>query len=121
VDEHGGTLGMVTLEDILEELVGQIQDEFDQEIPQLAQLDEHSWEADGALPIHELGEIVGQDVQDETITTTSGWLTRQLGGFPKPGDRVSIGLFDLQVIAMDGTRVAKFKIQRRSPPPPPEA
>jgi CBS domain containing-hemolysin-like protein len=117
VDEYGGTLGMVTLEDILEELVGQIQDEFDQETPQLNQLDDNSWEAHGALPIHELAELVGQPIHEEGITTTSGWLTHQLGGFPKPGDRVSIGPFILLVLAMDGTRVAKLKIQRQPDAP----
>lgn len=113
VDEYGGTLGMVTLEDILEELVGQIQDEFDQETPQLIQLDDNSWEAHGALPLHELAELVGQPIHEEGITTTSGWLTHQLAGFPKPGDRVSIGSFLLLVVAMDGTRVAKLRIQRQ--------
>jgi CBS domain containing-hemolysin-like protein len=117
VDEHGGTLGMITLEDILEELVGQIQDEFDQEAPQLAQLDDNSWEAHGALPLHELAELVAQPIHEEGITTTSGWLTRQLGGFPKPGDQVPIGSFVLHVLTMDGPRVARLRIQRQAAPP----
>jgi CBS domain containing-hemolysin-like protein len=116
VDEHGGTLGMVTLEDILEELVGPIQDEFDQEAPPLIALDDQTWEADGVLPLHELAELVGEPVQEEGLTTTSGWLTRQLGGFPKPGDRVSLGAFELEVIAMEERRVAKLRIQRRVAP-----
>jgi CBS domain containing-hemolysin-like protein len=121
VDEHGGTLGMITLEDILEELVGQIQDEFDQETPQLTQIDENSWEADGALPLHELADLVGQSIHEEGITTTSGWLTHQLGGFPKPNDSVSIGSFVLRVLATDGPRVARLRIQREPVAPPSNA
>ena len=87
VDEYGGTLGMVTLENILEELVGQIQDEFDQEKPLLVRTSETTWEVAGALPLHELEELVGEPLQGEGITTVSGWVTRRLGGFPKTGDR----------------------------------
>jgi CBS domain containing-hemolysin-like protein len=116
VDEHGGTIGMITLEDILEELVGQIQDEFDQESPQLVQLNDHTWEADGSLPLHELAELLGEPIHEEGITTTSGWLTHQLRGFPKPGDRVALGLFDLLVLNLSGTRVSKLRIHRRPPP-----
>src|SRR5438876_9436810 len=60
VDEYGGTVGLVTLENVLEELVGQIQDEFDQEKPLLVKTDERTWEVDGTLPLHELGDVLGE-------------------------------------------------------------
>ncbi len=110
VDEFGGTVGMVTLENILEELVGQIQDEFDQEKPLLARVDEHTWLVDGALPLHELGELVDEPLQEEGITTTSGFVTRRLGGFPKPGDIVRLGSASLRVEKMAGPRVASLKV-----------
>src|SRR5206468_9247257 len=75
VDEYGGTVGMVTLENILEELVGQIQDEFDQEKPLLLKKDDQTWEVDGALPLHELAELIGEPLQEEGATTTSGLVT----------------------------------------------
>lgn len=112
VDEYGGTLGMVTLENILEELVGQIQDEFDQEKPLLARKDELTWEAAGSLPLHELAELIGEPIPDEGITTVSGWVTHRLGGFPKAGDRLSLGQYNLQVEEMDGMRVARLKVSR---------
>jgi CBS domain containing-hemolysin-like protein len=115
VDEYGGTNGLVTLENILEELVGQIQDEFDQEKPALVRTSESSWEALGTLPSHDLEELVGEPLQDEGITTASGWVTHRLGGFPKTGDLVSIGLYDLRVEALDGMRVAKLRITKREP------
>lgn len=113
VDEYGGTVGIVTLENILEELVGQIQDEFDQEQPLLKKHDERVWEISGALPLHDLSDLVGETLQEDGITTTSGWVTHRLGGFPKTGDSLSIGDFDLRVEAMEGLRVAKLKLIKR--------
>jgi CBS domain containing-hemolysin-like protein len=115
VDEYGGTLGMVTLENILEELVGQIQDEFDQEKPLLSRVNETTWDVIGALPLRELEELVGTPLRAEGITTTSGWVTHRLGGFPKPGDTLAVGHYELQVEEMEGARVGRLKLTRRSP------
>jgi CBS domain containing-hemolysin-like protein len=113
VDEYGGTVGMVTLENVLEELVGQIQDEFDQEKPLLLRRDDNLWEIDGALPLHELAEVVGQDLSGDGIATTSGWVTHRLGGFPKTGDTLTLGEFELRVENTDGARVARLKLTRQ--------
>jgi CBS domain containing-hemolysin-like protein len=115
VDEYGGTIGWVTLENILEELVGQIQDEFDQEKPLVTRLDDQHWTVDGALPLHELSELLGIPLHEEGITTTSGWITQRLGGFPKGGDRLTLEGYDFQVEELDGLRVARLKITRRRP------
>ncbi|MEO7300330.1 MAG: hemolysin family protein [Verrucomicrobiota bacterium] len=116
VDEYGGTVGMVTLENILEELVGQIQDEFDQEQPLLKKQDESTWEISGALPLHDLADLVGEPLQEDGVTTTSGWVTHKLGGFPREGDTVAVGNFDLRVEETDGLRVAQLKLSRRDDP-----
>ena len=113
VDEYGGTVGMVTLENILEELVGQIQDEFDQEKPLLVRTGETTWEVAGTLPLHELQELVGGPLQEEGVTTASGWVTQRLGGFPKVGDIVDAGLYQLRVEAMDGMRVERLRVLKR--------
>ena len=115
VDEFGGTMGMVTLENILEELVGQIQDEFDQEKPLLTRTGENTWEVAGTLALHELEEVVGEPLQAEGITTVSGWVTQRLGGFPKPGDVLAIGSCELRVEEMASMRVARLKLTRRPP------
>ena len=112
VDEYGGTVGMVTLENILEELVGQIQDEFDQEKPLLLKTGEQSWEIDGALPLHELSDLVQEPLEEEGVTTVSGWVTHRQGGFPKEGDALAVGAYELRVEAVDGMRVAKLKLTR---------
>lgn len=116
VDEYGGTVGMVTLENILEELVGQIQDEFDQEKPLLVRKDERTWEVDGALPLHELADLVGEPLEEEGVTTTSGMVTRRLGGFPNEGDALPLGAYELRVQQMDGARVSRLKLTRKTGP-----
>lgn len=112
VDEYGGTVGLVTLENIIEELVGQIQDEFDQEKPLLTRTGDTTWEAAGALPLHELEELVGTSLAAEGITTTSGWVTHKLGGFPKAGDTMKVGACELRVEETDGTRVARLRVTK---------
>jgi len=114
VDEYGGTVGLVSLENVLESLVGQIQDEFDQEKSELTAVSENVWEAAGTLPLHELEKIIG-DVQHGESATASGWVTQKLGGFPKAGDMLTVGASQLRVEEMDGPRVARLKITRHPP------
>lgn len=112
VDEYGGTVGLVTLENVLEELVGQIQDEFDQEKPLLQKIGHETWNIAGGLPLHQLSELIGEPLLSDGITTVNGWVTQRLGGFPKPGDLVSVGDFELRVEEMDGLRVARIRLAR---------
>ncbi|MAT10432.1 MAG: hypothetical protein CMM02_05415 [Rhodopirellula sp.] len=114
VDEYGGTLGMITLEDILEELVGEIQDEFDREIPQIKQIDDFHWEALGMLPTHELEELVGESALEEGISSISGLMTQRLGSFPKEGDEIILGKFKMKVVETDGPRVEKVLLTKKT-------
>ncbi|HTH48958.1 MAG TPA: hemolysin family protein, partial [Candidatus Limnocylindria bacterium] len=111
VDEYGGTTGLVTLENVVEAVIGQIQDEFDQEKPQLVQRSETEWELDGALPLFELEELTGENLDTPDVTTVSGWLTSRLGGFPKRGNRVKVGRFELLVEELDGLRVSRLSLR----------
>ncbi len=120
VDEYGGTVGLITLENILEELVGQIQDEFDTEKPMLVQTSPDSWDVLGSLPMHHLAELVDEPLEVEGISTVSGWVTHQLGGFPKVGDQLTLRHFTLRVEETEARRVARMQLTRL-PAPEPEA
>jgi CBS domain containing-hemolysin-like protein len=119
VDEYGGTVGLVTLENILEELVGQIQDEFDQEKPMAVRIGEHGWDVAGALPVHDLEQLLGVSLAEAEATTASGWVTRRSGGFPKTGDVLTVGDFEIRVEEMDDTRVARLRLTRVAKPADP--
>jgi CBS domain containing-hemolysin-like protein len=110
VDEFGGTLGIITLENVMEAIVGQIQDEFDAEATQFIRRSDNVWEVSGTLPVHDLETIIGPVPHDEGVTTASGWVTQRLGGFPKTGDAFASGDYQLHVEEMDGLRVARLKI-----------
>lgn len=115
VDEYGGTVGLVTLENVLEELVGPIEDEFDQEEPLIRQTGEDIWELNGSLPAHKLGELVGERFNETgEVCTVSGLMTQRLGRFPRVGDAVTFGAWGLRVEELAGTRVARIKLTRRA-------
>ena len=114
VDEFGGTVGVITLENTIEALVGQIQDEFDAEATQFVRQSDDIWEVAGILALHELEKIIGPVAHDENTTTASGWVTEKLGGFPRTGDFVNVNGFELRVEALDGPRVTKLKVSRKS-------
>jgi len=114
VEEYGGTVGLVTLENVLEELVGPIEDEFDQEEALARRMGADTWEISGSLPIHRLGELVGQPLQETgEACTVSGLITRWLGRFPRVGDAMTFGTWTLDVQEMAGTRVLRIKLARR--------
>ena len=110
LDEYGGTAGLVTIEDLLEEIVGEIQDEYDTEEPLIVRLSEDEARIDGRADVDDLGELfdtnLGLEDADE-YDTVGGLIYHRIGGIPKPGDEVVVDGLRLTVESTDGRRVGK--------------
>jgi CBS domain containing-hemolysin-like protein len=113
LDEYGGTAGLVTMEDLLEEIVGPIYDEYDPleraAVPGSGQV------LDGGMPISEFNSEYEADLDDRDYTTLGGYIFGQLGRLPKPGDRVAAGRFTFEVLEMDGRRVKAIRLHQQQP------
>lgn len=115
VDEHGTVTGLLTLEDILEELVGEIDDEFDTTAEQLLQREDGELRVDGSAPVRLIAHELGLSLDAPHESTLSGHLIEQLGRVPRPGETVQLDGAELEVIAGDDTQVIKLAV--RSTPP----
>jgi len=115
LDEYGGTAGLVTIEDLLEEIVGEIQDEYDEEEPMIVQLSDDEARVDGRADVDDLGELfdVELSLEDEDeYDTVGGLVYHRIGGVPKPGDQVKVDGLTLTVETTDGRRVGKVLVVR---------
>lgn len=108
LDEYGGTAGLVTMEDLLEEIVGPIFDEHDR--PEPAAAPGGALTLDGALPIAEFNAEYDANLDDSDYTTLGGLLFGHLGRLPRPGDRVAIGTHLFEIAEMDGRRVKSVRV-----------
>ena len=115
LDEYGGTAGLVTIEDLLEEIVGEIQDEYDEEEPMIVSLAEDEARVDGRASVDDLIELfdieIGLEDEDE-YDTVGGLIYHRIGGVPKPGDQVTVDGLTLTVESTDGRRVSKVLVVR---------
>jgi putative hemolysin len=116
VDEHGSLEGLVTLEDLIEVIVGQIRDEHRSQIPLVKPLGEGRVEVDGSVPIHELDAEHGLELpESEGYVTLAGLVLERLGQIPMPGQSVEVAPYRLTVLSLEGPRVARVRIERLDP------
>ena len=117
-DEYGGTLGVISLEDVLEQIVGEIWDETDEVETEVVEKAEGEYELDGDMTISDFLELVGIDEDDWEFEsdTVGGWTIEMLGRFPEPGDSVEYQGVTVTVLAMDKQRVDRVLV-KKSPPP----
>lgn len=113
VDEYGATVGLVTIEDILEELVGEIVDEYDHELPLVEHLGEARWRVDARLPVDQLADLVDTRLPDEEWDTVGGLLFGMLGHIAKPGEQVAVDGIELTAEQVLGRRISKVLVERR--------
>lgn len=108
-DEYGGTLGIVTMEDILEELVGEIWDEHDEVIENVRKLGENNYDINCAMDLDEFFDMF--DITDETDSSTlNGWVMEHLGRIPDVGDKFSAHGLEITIKAADGRRVNEINV-----------
>jgi putative hemolysin len=118
LDEYGGTAGLVTIEDLLEEIVGEIQDEYDEEEPLIEMLGEDQARVDGRAAVEDLLDIwdIRTPLEDEDeYDTVGGLVYHRIGGVPAPGDAIQVDGLRLTVETTDGRRVAKVLVVRERP------
>ena len=112
VDEYGATVGLITIEDILEELVGEIVDEYDQEVTLVEVLDDDRWRVDARLAVDVLAVLVDTKLPDEEWDTVGGLLFGMLGHIATPGERIAVDGVQLTAEQVRGRRISKVLVER---------
>jgi putative hemolysin len=116
LDEYGGTAGLLTIEDLLEEIVGEIQDEYDTEEPMIVKISDDEARVDGRADVDDLAELFDTPLEledDDEYDTVGGLIYHRIGGVPSPGDVVDVDGLQLTVETTDGRRVGKVLVVRR--------
>jgi len=118
VDEYGGVSGIISMEDILEEIVGDIQDEFDNEIPEIVKLDGNTWRADARINMGHLAEVLNESVNAglpvEEFDTLGGFVFDLFGRIPVKGENVKYNNLSFTIDNIEGRRITAIKIQATS-------
>lgn len=112
VDEFGGAVGVVTLDNVIEEIVGDIQDEFDHEVSEFKRINDNEFVVEGTLNLYELAEQAGIKLESDEVTTIGGYVTHLLGHLPKVGEKVIIEDFEVTTTKSDQRRVQQLSFKR---------
>lgn len=120
VDEYGGTSGIVTIEDLIEEVVGEISDEHDEDEPEPEQLPGGAWRLDGRTPVEDLDDLFGIDLEEEPFETVGGLVLSALGSVPEPGQTAVAHGLRLTVEQVENRRILAVRVERVVQQPPDE-
>ncbi|MBL7180718.1 MAG: HlyC/CorC family transporter [Desulfobacterales bacterium] len=115
VDEHGGVSGLITLEDALEEIVGEIRDESDKEEPYIVERRNREWTVPGKSDIDDVNEALGMNIPEEKeYDTFSGYVLYTIGRIPEEKEKITIGSYEITVEEKDGNRIKKYSVKQLS-------
>ena len=120
IDEYGAMEGIVTLEDLLEEIVGEIEDEFDLPDESVERVDDHTIKIDGTFPIDDFNEQFGTELPQEDYHTVAGFVFGELGRAPEEGDEVQWDGLLFRVLRMEGSRIERLEVHWLDLPEEPE-
>jgi CBS domain containing-hemolysin-like protein len=121
VDEHGGVSGLITLEDALEEIVGEITDETDKDQPQIIKIKADEWVVPGKAEIEEVNEKIPMNIlESKDYDTFSGYVLNSIERIPKVREEIQIGNFLITVKEMDGNRIREYVVRQQKQVPEPE-
>jgi len=111
LDEHGTVVGLLTLEDVMEEIVGEIQDEFDPAEVEHVRREDGAWHIDGAAPLRDVAEQIGLPLAEAHEATIGGHVVEELGRVPAPGETVIVEGRPVEVLGADETRVTELRVE----------
>jgi CBS domain containing-hemolysin-like protein len=112
LDEHGGVEGIVTIKDLVAELVGELQDEYDPGTPDVTRIGPHQWLSDGRVPIEDLAAMVAVEMPEGPYATVAGMLMAVAGRVPDEGDDIRLDVLKFTVLQMDRNRIDRIQIER---------
>ncbi|NHZ70818.1 MAG: CBS domain-containing protein, partial [Proteobacteria bacterium] len=112
VDEHGGVEGIVTIKDLVAELVGELQDEYDPGVPSVVLISAGLWLVDGRLDIDDLSETIDSQLEEGPFSTVGGYIMSLFGKVPEEGDSIEHEGFRFTVLTMDRQRVDRVRVER---------
>ncbi|GIP55220.1 MULTISPECIES: hemolysin family protein [Paenibacillus] len=118
VDEYGGTAGLLTVEVILEEIVGDLHDEFEDERPEIEKLGEGVYSVDGRTLLEDVNDLMGIDIEDDEVDSVGGWLFKELEGAPAKGKKKVVDNITFEVAESGRLRITRVKISKQKAPEP---
>lgn len=113
VDEHGSITGLVTMEDVLEEIVGEIMDETDIIAPNIKKIGKNIWMVNGKTDIDEVNEKLHMELKGKGYDTLSGFILKRTGKIPKEGDEITFNRFKLKVGKIENNRISNVRIEKK--------
>ena len=116
VDEYGGTVGIVTLDNVIEELVGAIQDEFDVETAEFRKINDDEFVVEGTLGLYELNDLTGLELESADVSTIGGYVTNVIGHLPQQGEKAEVTGYEVLITKSDGRRIEQLHFKRHATP-----